>query len=143
MRLNTQTIMRHFTLVELLVVIAIVAIILSILVSGCSMIFSYGTSDGHRDGYIQKASTKNGFLFSSHEVDMAVPGFGGSSEGKKGEAGFGNVFSFSVSDEKVWEQINNLNAKQFVRVYYHEDRWAPKHWTNYLATEVKILDADK
>jgi hypothetical protein len=96
-----------------------------------------GTSDGYRDGYIQKFSHKKGWFVSSWEGELAMPGFGGSQTKKSGQES-GNVWDFFVEDAKVIDAIQEIDASQFVRVYYHEAKWAPGHWCKYEATRVEI-----
>jgi hypothetical protein len=74
---------------------------------------------------------------------MALPGFGGSQEGKGGQNVMGNVWSFSVADKKVWDKINEVTAEQLIRVYYKESRWQWSHYTDYLATKIEVLDRHK
>ena len=130
---------KAFTLVELIVVIAIVGILASILIGGCSCI-SYGTSSGYRDGYIQKVSHKNGYTTSSWEMEVAMPGFGGTIQNKLGQNG-GNVWECSLPDNDVLKEAQAVDATQLVRIHYDEKRWNWPHWTNYLANKIEVRHA--
>ena len=128
---------KGFTIVELLVVFAILGILIALVMGSCSCV-SYGTSDGYRDGFIQKVCKKNGYTTSSWEMEVALPG-GSMIQGKFGQNG-GNVWECSLPDNgAVLKQAQEVDVTQLVRIYYHEYRYNWPHWTNYTATKIEIL----
>jgi prepilin-type N-terminal cleavage/methylation domain-containing protein len=108
-----------FTLIELLVVLAIIAIVLSLLIGGCSMLVG-SSSVGSRTGVVQKFS-KKGVGVKTYEGELALAGFGGAHEGKGGGSQ-GNVWAFSVDsdDTNLVSALKKLDSRYFVRVHYTE-----------------------
>jgi len=106
---------------------------------GCISDKGFHYSEGHRDGYIQKFS-KKGLFFKTWEGEMALPGFRNVGAGDNQTVS--NVFAFTVDDEKLIEEINNLTANDFVRIYYDQRvLGSPLHGeTGYFVTKVEKLE---
>jgi hypothetical protein len=100
-------------------------------------------SDGHRDGYVQKMS-KKGVVWKTWEGELAMPGFGSGSGKKTGQSDGGNTWAFSVENDEVAQELDKLQASQFVRLYYKERLWALP-WrgsTGYFVYKVEKLEGD-
>jgi len=117
-------------------------VVLGLLCAGCVGLGNFEYSDGHRDGYVQKMSTK-GVIWKTHEGELAMPGFGAGNK-KPGQPDGGNVWAFSVADPAVAEELDKLPASQPVRLHYKEHLWALP-WngsTGYFVYKVDKLDRD-
>ena len=113
-------------------IIVIIAIVLFVFLGLIGSSIPYG--DGHRDGQVQKLSCK-GFLFKTYEGELAVAGI------KFNKSGGGNAWEFSVTDQKVYQTLEDLPPEAHVRLHYHQ-YCATLPWlgsTTYRVTRVEIL----
>jgi len=97
---------------------------------GCDATYS----EGHRDGTLQKFSTK-GFFVKSHEGELALPGFR-----IKGES-TSNTFDFSVDDPSIVKQLEDMPADTMLRITYRQVLLNGKlfHSTSYRAVRVEKI----
>lgn len=72
--------------------------------------------EGTRVGILYKLS-KEGAVFKTYEGEIIQPGIRTSSDSKVGS----NVFHFSISDNKLAEQLNSLQGKE-IEVHYVQYR---------------------
>lgn len=103
-----------------LLAVVLACVFMLTLCGGC-FVTTYKTSSGYRDGYVQKMSQPTTWgVFWTHEGELALAGFGGNQRGKAGNAQYGNVWAFSVTDDKVVEEISKFSGDELVRLHYHE-----------------------
>ena len=109
-------------------------LILGILASIGYLIFAnMDFSVGSRAGNLVKISEK-GVVFKTYEGQLNVGGITVGSE--TGEVT--NVWEFSVTDEAVFQKMNNLRGKQVILTYREKYRTLPwRGETKYLVTEVQ------
>ncbi|MEM6320057.1 MAG: hypothetical protein AAF960_20460 [Bacteroidota bacterium] len=91
-------------------------------------------SVGSRAGELIKISEK-GVVFKTYEGQLSL---GGVSMTGSGEPNIGNVWDFSVTDEAVFEKMDQLRGKKVILTYREKYRTLP--WrgdTKYLVTEVQ------
>jgi hypothetical protein len=115
------------------------SLVLLLLCGGLIWLKNGIASEGYRDGFVQKLSHKGRFK-QTWEGELAMPGFGGSQEGKAGQQS-GNIWSFTVEDPEVVKQLESINAAQFVRLHYVEYHYTAP-WdgdTSYRVTRVELL----
>jgi hypothetical protein len=128
-----------FSLFEGFVGLVIVGIILALMLVLCGGVLGMRLgeySQGYRDGTVYKLSTK-GFFRPTHEGELAVEGFSRGGMTKDGQSG-GNVWAFSVDNEDIWKQLNELEPGEKVRLHYVE------YWMNgYASTNYQVLGVDK
>ena len=132
---------RKMTLVELIIIVAIFAIVLGGLFKGCAFIMGgphWQTSDGFRDGWLQKLSHKGAFV-KSWEGELALPGYGGSHKDKPGQSG-GGAWAFTVDDHEIVEQLQALPPNAYVRLHYVEYVFNGWGDTGYRVTRVQRID---
>lgn len=132
------------TLIEWLIIFSIVAILFTVVTRGCGMVVSVVTnspySEGFREGKIYKFSHK-GMFMKTWEGELAVEGYQRGENEKRGQEAGGNIWAFSVEDEEVINQINNLPPNDSVRLYYKEWYFQWPQGTNYEVIKVeKISD---
>ena len=90
---------------------------------------SFVYSDGERVGFVQKLS-KRGWLCKTNEGDLAMVNMPGQSA---------EMFAFSVRDDKVVKQIDELSGHRVV-LHYEEHRGIPSSCfgdTQYFVTGVR------
>ncbi len=122
------------TLGEFLIVAVIIGIVFMILGSsfiGCDATYS----EGYRDGVVEKFSHK-GILIKSWEGDLAQHHMPYNGE---------FVFKFSVDDENIVQQIQNLPYGAHVRLHYRQvlKNASRFHETDYRIVRVEILSPPK
>lgn len=76
---------------------------------GCDSTYS----NGFRDGYVQKFSSK-GIVFKSWEGELALPGMSRSGDKLSG------VWEFSVDDPVLIQELENISPDELVRVHYRQ-----------------------
>lgn len=98
--------------------------------------YNYGAvySDGYRDGTLIKFSRK-GYIFKTYEGELNQ---GGIANSAPGTALANQIWTFSVKDKAVAEQLNKLGGK-VVRLHYKEyiRNFAWEGDTNYLVDGVE------
>ena len=90
-------------------------------------------SNGSRAGQLIKISDK-GVVIKTYEGQLSLGGI----TTDEGGANFGNVWEFSVADEAVYQELQNLRGKQVVVTY--EEKYTTLPWrgdTKYIVVEVK------
>lgn len=117
---------KAFTLIELLTVLAIVGILLALVAGGAA---GCSQSEGSRVGIISKIS-KKGIAMKSWEGDLLL-GTGNST----------TVWSFSVDDEKVVEQIQAaMRSGKRVELTYEQSLFKCTTDTTYDVIKVTVLE---
>lgn len=94
-------------------------------------------SEGTRSGVLTKIS-KKGYIFKTYEGDLALSGVGGYIINPREE---GNVWSFSVKDDEVYEKMKQFEGRA-VSLDYEETYRTFIWWgeTRYFITDVNLLD---
>ena len=96
---------------------------------------NYVYSEGTRTGTLIKVS-KKGYFLKTYEGQLNLGGFSSGDDGV-----VGNIWNFSVTDDRVFRQLQDMEGKQVTLHYYEINRAMP--WqgdTNYfieLAEEVQ------
>ena len=110
--------------------------ILAILAGVGYLIFAnMNYSVGSRAGELIKISEK-GIVFKTYEGQLSLGGLTMGSDSK--DANIGNIWEFSVTDEAVFHQMDQLRGKKVILTYKEKYRALP--WrgdTNYLVTAVQ------
>ena len=78
--------------------------------------------DGYREGRIQKLSHK-GFIWTTAEGELALPGFRTRSD--RDDMDISNTWAFSVLDDEVMKQLQQLHEDELVRLHYHQYLCSP------------------
>jgi len=94
-------------------------------------------SEGTRSGVLTKISRK-GVIFKTYEGDLALSGVGGYMFNPKED---GNVWSFSVKDDNVYDKVRQYEGRA-VSLEYKETYRTFIWWgeTRYFITDIKLLD---
>lgn len=94
-------------------------------------------SEGTRSGVLTKIS-KKGYIFKTYEGDLALSGVGGYIINPNEE---GNVWSFSVREDEVYEKMKQFEGRA-VSLDYEETYRTFMWWgeTRYFITDIKLLD---
>ena len=126
-----KTVVKHKTgkLIRILVGLAAVGVLVFFLV--CNYTYSTGT----RSGTLIKVSHK-GVVFKTFEGQLNMGGVNSSTDGL-----VGNIWGFSVTDKKLYEQLTELQGERVVLDYREIVKsmpWQAK--TNYLITGVELVD---
>jgi len=100
--------------IKIVLIIAILALLAGSGIVYWNYYFVY--REGTRVGILYKLS-KEGAVFKTYEGEIIQPGIRTSSDSKIGS----NVFHFSISDDKLAEQLNNLQGKE-IEVHYVQYR---------------------
>lgn len=116
-------------------------LLLAVVMGGCYMSQNIVYSDGFRDGTLQKFG-KKGLLYKTYEGELALQGMGGSTAGKTGQGGYGNVWSFTVMEDDVAEQLRGAAPGQAMRLHYKEYLWKFIGKTKYRVHEVEFIEGD-
>ncbi len=100
---------------------------------GCDAVYS----DGFRDGNVQKFSYR-GLIVKSWEGELALPGFRPAGT----DGAISNVFAFSVTDDTIIKQLQELPPEAHVRLHYREVVLNAHmyHSTPYRITKVEVLN---
>lgn len=95
-------------------------------------------SDGYREGYVQKFSTK-GIIWSTHEGELALPGLRPVGLGE--DQRLTNVWEFSVNDAELVKQIKELHQNELIRLHYKQYLCSPpwKGSTSYFITKIERI----
>jgi hypothetical protein len=119
--------MRSFKLI-------VAGIILLLLAVGSFFVFG-NYSDGYRAGRVMKVTNK-GYIFKTYEGQLNTGGV----ENNGPDGGSSNVWNFSITDEKVIEDINAAVDNGYsVKLYYHEKYYTFWFWgdTKYFVYKVE------
>lgn len=110
-------------------------VLAAIVLGGLFILFSnFSYSDGTRAGKLIKISQK-GHVFKTSEGQLKLGGIDLSNQ----EEGLSDTWSFSVTDDKIYQQLENLQGKNVKLRYKEIYRSMP--WqgdTNYFITEVVL-----
>ncbi|MBS1208351.1 MAG: hypothetical protein H6R19_749 [Proteobacteria bacterium] len=123
---------RHTGAAALPILAAIIAVLILLGVAYTWLSLSYDYSDGERAGYVQKFSHK-GWICKTWEGDIALVNLPGQPA---------EIFSFSVRDEAVAEQINALIGKR-VALTYEQHVGVPSTCfgeTQYFVTAIRAVE---
>lgn len=93
----------------------------------------FNFSNGYRDGYVQKFSEK-GWVWKTHEGEMAMAGFRGNKNGVS------SIWSFSVLDDDVRKQLEDVTEEDHVRLHYKQ-YWGVLPW--YGDSQYRIVRVEK
>ena len=95
----------------------IVVAVLILIALGIGSIFVFGSySSGYRAGKIMKLSEK-GFIFKTHEGQLDIGGL----ERNEADGAATTIWSFSVKEDEVIDDINNaVDSGSNVKLYYRE-----------------------
>lgn len=113
------------------------AVVLVVLVVGGFAAYTWGAlkvsySSGDRSGYVQKLS-KKGWVCKTWEGEMAMVSMPGTAP---------EIFNFSVRDEAVAAQLNQVMGKR-VAVHYEQHKGVPTKCfgeTEYFITSVRVAE---
>ena len=117
---------------SLIILAAIAAGLILLFAAYTWLTLSYVYSDGERAGYVQKLSRK-GWLCKTWEGDLALVNLPGQPA---------EIFHFSVRDEAVAEQINQLVGKR-VALRYEQHIGIPTNCfgeTQHFVTAIRMVE---
>jgi hypothetical protein len=115
-------------------ILVITAVVLTVATVLFFWVCSWTYSEGSRAGQLIKISRK-GVIFKTHEGQLNTGGF------QMAEGIQGNIWEFSVTDENVLKQFDDLEGKK-VKIYYKE-RYKSMPWvgkTNYIVKSIKPVE---